>query len=98
VERSGHCQPHCGHVGNATAADPYPGDILGQEVLGREDFDADPYSKYDVILVDESHNFRNRDSGRYENLSRLIGLNGGRGEHGYRKKLILMTALRSTTA
>ena len=45
-----------------------------------------------MILVDESHNFRNRDSGRYENLSRLIGLNGGRGEHGYRKKLILMTA------
>ena len=66
--------------------------ILGQELLGREDFDPEPYGKYDVILVDESHNFRNRDSGRYENLSRLIGFNGGRGEHGYRKKLILMTA------
>jgi hypothetical protein len=66
--------------------------ILGQELLGREDFDPDPYGEYDVILIDESHNFRNRDSGRYENLSRLIGLNGGRGEHGYRKKLILMTA------
>jgi hypothetical protein len=66
--------------------------ILGQELLGREDFDPQPYGKYDVILVDESHNFRSRDSGRYENLSRLIGLNGGRGEHGYRKKLILMTA------
>ena len=45
-----------------------------------------------MILIDESHNFRNRDSGRYENLARLIALNGGRGEHGYRKKLILMTA------
>jgi hypothetical protein len=66
--------------------------ILGQELLGREDFDPDPYGKYDVVLIDESHNFRNRDSGRYANLSRLIGLNGGRGEHGYRKKLILMTA------
>ncbi len=66
--------------------------ILGQELLGREEFDPDPYGKHDVILINESHNFRNRDSGRYENLSRLIGLNGGRGEHGYRKKLILMTA------
>ncbi len=66
--------------------------ILGQELLGREDFDPEPFGKYDVILVDESHNFRSRESGRYENLSRLIGLNGGRGEHGYRKKLILMTA------
>ncbi len=66
--------------------------ILGQELLGRDDFDPEPYGKYDVILVNESHNFRNRDSGRYENLSRLIGLSGGRGEHGYRKKLILMTA------
>jgi SNF2 family DNA or RNA helicase len=66
--------------------------ILGQELLGRDDFDPDPYGKYDAILVDESHNFRNRDSGRYENLSRLIGLNGGRGEHGCRKKLVLMTA------
>ena len=66
--------------------------ILGQELLGRSDFDPSPYAQYDVILIDESHNFRNRDSGRYDNLSRLIALSGGRGEHGYRKKLILMTA------
>jgi superfamily II DNA or RNA helicase len=66
--------------------------ILGQEVLGRQDFDVEPYGKYDVILIDESHNFRNKASGRYENLSRLIGLNGGRGEQGYRKKVILLTA------
>jgi len=66
--------------------------ILGQETLGREEFDAEPFGKYDVIVIDESHNFRNKDSGRYDNLSRLLALNGGRGEHGYRKKLILLTA------
>jgi hypothetical protein len=67
-------------------------EIIGQELLGRGELDITQYGKYDVILVDESHNFRSRDSGRYDNLSRLIALNGGRGEHGYRKKLILMTA------
>lgn len=66
--------------------------ILGQEMLGREDADVEPYGRYDVVLIDESHNFRNKDSGRYDNLSRLLALNGGRGEHGYRKKIILMTA------
>jgi hypothetical protein len=66
--------------------------IVGQEELGRSDFDVTPYGKYDVVLIDESHNFRNSSSGRYDNLSRLIGLNGGRGEQGYRKKLILLTA------
>lgn len=66
--------------------------VLGQEALGREDFDVDPYSRSDVIVVDESHNFRNKASGRYDNLSRLLALNGGRGEHGYRKKIILLTA------
>lgn len=65
---------------------------VGQEELGRGDFDVTPYGKSDVVLIDESHNFRNSGSGRYENLSRLIGLNGGRGEQGYRKKLILLTA------
>jgi superfamily II DNA or RNA helicase len=66
--------------------------LLGQEVLGRAEFDPEPYGKFDLVLVDESHNFRNRSSGRSDNLARLIGLNGGRGEHGYRKKLVLMTA------
>lgn len=66
--------------------------VLGQETLGREEFDVESYGKYDVVVVDESHNFRNKDSGRYNKLSSLLGLNGGRGEHGYCKKLILLTA------
>lgn len=66
--------------------------ILGQEMLGQEDFDVEPYGGSDIIVIDESHNFRSKESGRYHNLSRLIALNGGRGEHGYRKKIVLMTA------
>jgi hypothetical protein len=67
-------------------------DILGQEEIGREEFDVEPYGKYDIVVVDESHNFRNKDSGRYDNLSRLMALNGGRGAHGYRKKIVLLIA------
>ncbi len=44
------------------------------------------------MLVDESHNFRNRTTQRYENLERVISAHGGRGKNGSRKKLILVTA------
>src|SRR5260370_29983589 len=42
--------------------------ILSQEELGREDLDITPYAYVDVVLVDESHNFRNRNSQRFGNL------------------------------
>ena len=66
--------------------------ILSQEELGQGDFDAAPYADADVILVDESHNFRNRSTQRYENLENIIGGHGGRGKQGSRKKVILVTA------
>ena len=66
--------------------------ILSQEELGQGEFDPESYGDADVILVDESHNFRNRTAQRYENLERIIGSNAGRGKNGSRKKLILMTA------
>lgn len=66
--------------------------IVSQEELGQEDFPADQCGKVDVILVDESHNFRNRNAQRYQNLERIIGSNGGRGHDGSRKKIILLTA------
>jgi len=69
-----------------------PCEIISQEMLGREEFDERPYRDADVILIDESHNFRNHRTNRYENLERLIGANGGRGRDGQRKKLILLTA------
>jgi superfamily II DNA or RNA helicase len=66
--------------------------ILSQEELGREEFEPLGFADVDVVLVDESHNFRNRNAQRFGNLERLIGGNGGRGRDGQRKKVILLTA------
>jgi superfamily II DNA or RNA helicase len=60
--------------------------ILSMEELGRADFDWKAFSKFDLVLVDESHNFRNPGTGRYQNLSKLIGT-GDRDKY-----VILMTA------
>jgi len=67
-------------------------DIISQELLGQQDFDYRKYGDADVILIDESHNFRSRGAQRYDNLSGLISYNGGRGKHGTRKKVIMLTA------
>ena len=66
--------------------------VLSQEELGQADFDPHNAGDADVILIDESHNFRNRATQRYENLERIISANGGRGRDGSRKKLIMLTA------
>jgi superfamily II DNA or RNA helicase len=69
-----------------------PVTVISQEDLGQADFPAERFGDVDVILVDESHNFRNRNAQRYQNLERVVGLNGGRGRDGTRKKLVLLTA------
>jgi SNF2 family DNA or RNA helicase len=66
--------------------------ILSQEELGRPEFDPTPYGDSDVILIDESHNFRNRSSNRYDSIGRILIANGKRGRDGLRKKVILLTA------
>ena len=66
--------------------------VLSQEELGREEFDPSPWVDADVILLDESHNFRNRNAQRYGNIERILSANGGRGRDGCRKKVILLTA------
>lgn len=66
--------------------------VVGMEELGRDTFDTSPYCDADVILVDESHNFRNDKANRYLALDTMIQLNGGRGRDGEHKKLILLTA------
>jgi superfamily II DNA or RNA helicase/HKD family nuclease len=66
--------------------------IVSQEELGQADFPVESYGDTDVILIDESHNFRNRNAQRYENLERLVSLNAGRGREGLRKKVIMLTA------
>lgn len=76
-----------------------PAMFLSQEELGRFDeddpddsFDISPYADVDVLLIDESHNFRTRTSNRYANLTRILDGNNRRGKAGERKKLILLTA------
>ena len=73
---------------NATIA----GVVVSQEELGQSGFDPDKEGDADVILIDESHNFRTRTTNRYETLERIIGANGGKGRAGNQKKLILLTA------
>lgn len=60
-------------------------DVQSQEALGQKDCPVDSYQDGEVILIDESHNFRNTITTRYKNLERILG-------GGPRKKLILMTA------
>ena len=67
------------------------GAIVSQEELGQVGFEPGAVGVADVILIDESHNFRNRTTQRYENLERIISANGHRGRDGSRKKLILLT-------
>ncbi len=66
--------------------------IVGMEELGRDTFNATPYGDADVILVDESHNFRSDKANRYLALDTMIQLNGGRGRDGDHKKVILISA------
>jgi superfamily II DNA or RNA helicase len=67
--------------------------IITQEALGRENCDIRDLLDADVILVDESHNFRNRNTQRYENIERILAANNRRGKLSeQRKKLILLTA------
>jgi superfamily II DNA or RNA helicase len=68
------------------------GTVLSQEELGRDTFDSHSFTDFDVVLVDEAHNFRNPSANRYSNLERLLGANGGRGRDGARKRVILLTA------
>ncbi|WP_019009573.1 helicase-related protein [Deinococcus aquatilis] len=63
-----------------------PAQVVSMESLGREDFDWKAFSNFDVVIVDESHNFRNPGARRYINLMRL--LTGGRSD----KRIALLTA------
>jgi len=67
--------------------------IVTQELLGREEFDIRDVQDADILLVDESHNFRNRNAQRYDNLERILAANNRRGgTSNERKKIILLTA------
>jgi HKD family nuclease len=59
--------------------------VHSQEELGQSSLPSEQLLDCDLVLVDESHNFRNSNTNRYDNLSRLLTL-------GKPKKLILLTA------
>jgi superfamily II DNA or RNA helicase len=61
-------------------------DVISQEAVSRENFDWKRYNDYDVVLIDESHNFRNPGTGRYQNLMKMLAT--GKPE----TLIILMTA------
>ena len=71
--------------------------ILSQEELGQADFDVSSDGDVDVVIIDESHNFRNHSAQRYENLERLIAQNGGKGREGARKPSSLRPPLSTMT-
>ncbi|MCG3109219.1 putative ATP-dependent RNA helicase [Metallosphaera sp. J1] len=60
-------------------------DTVNMERLGRSDFDVTGYIDYDIIVIDESHNFRNGSTNRYSNLLKIISAKKG-------KIVILLTA------
>ncbi|MEN3039589.1 MAG: helicase-related protein, partial [Candidatus Kryptonium sp.] len=60
-------------------------DIVTQEKVSR-DFKIDTYKDYDLIIIDESHNFRNSSTKRWKNLFQTI-INGNTN-----KKVVLITA------
>lgn len=62
-----------------------PATIVGMEELGRQDFPVARYADVEFVLVDESHNFRNPQTQRYQNLSRIIA-------SGEPKRVTLLTA------
>jgi SNF2 family DNA or RNA helicase len=67
-------------------------DVLSQEEISRKTFDIRRYNKHDIIVVDESHNFRNSATNRYINLQKLIG-SGKRN-----KRVLLLTATPLNTS
>lgn len=65
--------------------------VESQERVSQRDFPVESYADADLIIVDESHNFRNPSANRYDNLSRLLRTD-------QRKKLVLMTATPINTS
>jgi superfamily II DNA or RNA helicase len=65
--------------------------VESQERVSQRDFPVESYADADLVIVDESHNFRNPSANRYDNLSRLLRTD-------QRKKLVLMTATPINTS
>lgn len=66
-----------------------PHEIVSMEKVSQKDFPVDDYARqYKIVVVDESHNFRNNETNRWKNLLKLLK----EGEEFEKKKLLLLTA------
>ena len=64
-----------------------PHELISMERVSQRDFPADEYAdRFRVIVVDESHNFRNPDTNRWPNLFKIVS------QGDTEKKVILLTA------
>jgi superfamily II DNA or RNA helicase len=61
-------------------------DVLSQEEISRDNFEISKYRNHDIVIIDESHNFRNSATKRYQNLQKVLG-SGKRN-----KRVLLLTA------
>lgn len=66
-------------------------DVVSQEKVSQSDFLMHAPNDYDLVVVDESHNFRNPAAQRFGNLLTLL-------TQGKRKKVILLTATPINTS
>lgn len=67
-------------------------DIISHEEISRENFDISKYNRHEIVIVDESHNFRNSATNRYRNLLKLVNS----GERS--KRIALLTATPINTS
>jgi superfamily II DNA or RNA helicase len=67
-------------------------DIVSHEEISRDNFDISTYNRHDIVIVDESHNFRNSATNRYRNLLKLA--NSGKRS----KRIALLTATPINTS
>jgi|JI9StandDraft_1071089.scaffolds.fasta_scaffold02093_4 superfamily II DNA or RNA helicase len=61
-------------------------DILSHEEISRQTFEIRKFASYDIVVIDESHNFRNSGTNRHRTLLKLVSS----GKHN--KRVVLLTA------
>ena len=68
-------------------------DNVGQSIKDKQELVRELFERSNVVVVDESHNFRTTSANRYKNLLRIVGRFEGRA-----KKIVLLTATPINTA
>ena len=92
-------QAHTGHRGNPFTDDRFAYSLLSHTDLSRDSGDASGvdltnfnWQNYDLIVIDESHNFRNHEGKRYERLlNEVIG-------KGAKTKVLMLSATPVNTS